>query len=241
MKLNPDKTQLIVFGSRQNLKFLPPVSVTIDNISINESNTVKNLGVIFDRHLSFDSHIDSLVRRCSGMLLSLCHAKHGLPAEVLPRLVDGLVMSSLRYCVSVYGATSGQLSQRIQKCINFCARVLSGKRKYDHISDTLRSLGWLSAGQLHQYYTLMALHRLTDSPEPEALAALFVRNHDVHTRTTRARNQFHLPRIRNEHGRRRFAYRAASLMNALPSHVRDSDSSRKSFGNALKRHMLATT
>ena len=241
MKLNASKTQLIVFGSRPNLRLLPPVTVTIDDTLIRESPTAKNLGVIFDRHLSFDSHIDYVVRKCSGILLSLCHAKHGLPAEVLPRLIDGLVMSSIRYCVSVYGATSGQLVQRIQKCINFCARVLSGKRKYDHISDTLRSLGWLSAGQLHQYYTLTALRRLSDMSEPEELAALFVRNSEVHTRTTRARNQLHLPRIRNEYGRRRFAYRAASLMNSLPSHVCDCRGSRKQFGAALKRHMLSNT
>ena len=50
--------------------------------------------------------------------------------------------------------TIGQLTQIIQKCINFCARVLSGKRKHAHISGTLKSLGWLSAGQLHQFYTV---------------------------------------------------------------------------------------
>ena len=175
MKLNASKTQLLVFGSREKLKLLQPVSVKIDNTSITESQTVKNLGFIFDRHLLFDSHIDHVVRRCTGTLLSLSHVRHGLPAEVLPCLVDGLVMSAIRYCVSVYGATSGQLTRRIQKCINFCARVISGKRKYDHISGTLKSLGWLSAGQLHQYCTVMAMRRVMDSSEPEALSALFVR------------------------------------------------------------------
>ena len=241
MKLNAQKTQLIVFGTRQNLKLLPPVSVKLDNVSIFESQTVKNLGVIFDRHLSFDSHIDYVVRRCTGMLLALSHTKHGLPPEVLPRLIDGLVMSAIRYCVSVYGATSGQLTRRVQGCMNFCARVLSGKRKFDHISGTLRSLGWLSAGQLHQYCTVMALRRLTDSSEPEALTELFMRNGEVHTRTTRSSSLFHLPRIRNEYGRRRFAYRAAALVNALPCHVREGHGSRRAFGAALRGHMLGTT
>ena len=168
----------------------------------------------------------------------VCHAKHGLPAEVVPRIVDALVMSTIRYCVSVYGATSGQLTQRIQKCINFCARVISGKRKYDHISGTLKSLGWLSAGQLHQYYTMMALRRVTDASEPEALSSLFVRNRDVHTRNTRAGDQYHPPRIRTEFGRKRFAYRAAICSNALPPAVRDRPVSRKTFGRTLKRHML---
>ena len=238
MKLNASKTQLIVFGSRENLSRLAPVSVKIDDTVINESHTVKNLGVTFDRHMSFDQHIDNVVRRCTGTLLSLSHAKLGLPAEVLPRIVDGLVMSSIRYCVSVYGATSGRLTQRIQKCINFCARVLSGKRKYDHISGTLKSLGWLSAGQLHQYCTAMALRRLADASEPEALAELFVRNRDVHARSTRAGSQYHPPRIKTEFGRKRFAYRAAVLFNALPADVREHHGSRKAFGKVLKQHML---
>ena len=162
--------------------------------------------------------------------MALCHAKHGLPAEVLPRIADGLVMSSIWYCISVYGAISGQLTQRIQKCINFCARGLTGKRKYDHISGTLRSLGWLSAGQLHQYHTVMELCRLTDSSEPEVLAELFVRNRDAHARTTRASGKYRLPRIRNERGRKRFAYRAAMLVNALPPDVRDITGGRISVG-----------
>ena len=193
MVLNASKTQFIVFASRQNLKLMAPVSAKIDHTTISENQIVKNLGVIFDRHLSFDSHIDHLVKRCTGTLLSLCHAKHGLPPEVLPRLVDGLVMLSLRYCVSVYGVTSGQLTRKIQKCINFCARVLSGERKYDHISDTLRSLGWLSAGQLHQYSTAMALRRVIDVSKPECVTELFVRNQEVHTCNTRTSDQCRSP------------------------------------------------
>ena len=56
---------------------------------------------------------------------------------------------------------------------------------------------------------------LIDSAEPEDLAALFVRNQEVHARNTRTRAYFHPPRIRNEFGRRRFAYKAATLYNAL--------------------------
>ena len=88
MVLNASKTQFIVFASRQNLKLMAPASAKIDHTTVSENQIVKNLGVIFDRHLSFDSHIDHLVKRCTGTLLSLCHAKHGLPPEVLPRLVD---------------------------------------------------------------------------------------------------------------------------------------------------------
>ena len=238
MKLNASKTQLIVFGSRQNICRLAPVTVKIGDTLITECSTVRNLGVIFDRHLSFDHHIDQMVRRCSGTLLSLCHAKHGLPADVLSTLVNGLVLASTRYCVSVYGATSGQLTQRVQKCINFCARVLSGKRKYDHISGTLKSLGWLSARQLHDCYSLTTLRRVIQTSEPVALAELFVKNCNIHARNTRRAGCYHLPRIKTEFGRRRFAYQAAKAYNALPEHVYELTGCRKAFRKALKEHIL---
>ena len=124
MKLNATKSQLIAFGSRQNVKHLAPISVKIADTVINESATVQNLGVIFDRHMLFDSHVNRVVRRCSGTLLSPRHTKHDLPAEVVPRLVDDLVMSSIRYCVSVYGATSGQLTQSPRESKNELTYVL---------------------------------------------------------------------------------------------------------------------
>ena len=85
----------------------------------------------------------------------------------------------------------------------------------------------------------MALRRLTGASEPETLAALFVRNRDVHARVTRTSCQFRPPRIRTEFGRKRFAYRAAALFNALPADVRDQQGNRRAFGKALKQHMLS--
>ena len=55
--------------------------------------------------------------------------------------------------------------------------------------------------------------------EPEDLAALFVRNRDARERHTRQNELLHLPRPQLETGKRRFGYRAASLMNSLPAQV----------------------
>ena len=46
-------------------------------------------------------------------------------------------------------------------------------------------------------------------------------------------------RIRTEYGRKRFAYRASVLFNALPTDVRGHQGSKNTFGRALKRHMLS--
>ena len=46
---------------------------------------------------------------------------------------------------------------RVQKVINFGARVITGRRKRDHISDALRYLTWLPARELVIYHTLCLL------------------------------------------------------------------------------------
>ena len=55
-------------------------------------------------------------------------------------------------------------------------------------------------GQIHEYCTVMALRRLTDSAKPEALVAVHVQTQEVRAVNTGASAQCHAPRIRNEPG-----------------------------------------
>ena len=60
-----------------------------------------------DRHLSFEPHVNQLVGKCTGLLIGLSHARHRLPHDMLPSLVNGIVISLIRYCIVVcrYTAT----------------------------------------------------------------------------------------------------------------------------------------
>ena len=61
LKLNDDKTELIVFSS----KFRPRPclsNVQIGSECIEHSNTIRNLGVLFDQTLSFGEHVNKLCK-----------------------------------------------------------------------------------------------------------------------------------------------------------------------------------
>ena len=60
LKVNPDKTQLIAFGSRQNMRNMASFGVKFRERTLQPLLEVKNLGVIFDRHLSWDAHIQEI-------------------------------------------------------------------------------------------------------------------------------------------------------------------------------------
>ena len=118
---------------------------------------VRNLGVVFDQFMTFTAHIDDVVRRCTGILIGLSHCRHSLPSATLTTLVQSLVVSLIRYCLSVYGTCNTTQTGRLQKVLNFAARVISGRRKFDHVSDVLHELQWLTARNLHVFHTLTLL------------------------------------------------------------------------------------
>ena len=214
MKLNTGKTQMMVLGTPQMLRTLPDVSIEFCGANIADSRELKNLGVTMDRHLSFESHIDSVRRKCTGILIALSHTKHTIPKQFLPTIVQGLVLSIVRYCVSIYGSCNQTQALRIQKIINFGARVVSGRRKTDHVSDVIRDLRWLNAQQLIQYHSLCAVMRAVRSDSPQYLAGTIGRQRcDTHGHDTRSAHQLSLPIIQKEAGRRRLCYRSVKFVN----------------------------
>ena len=104
LKVNASKTQLIVFGSRQNLRKLPDFRVSFRDAALQPCAQVGNLGVTFDSTLSWDAHVSELSRRCTGLLIGLSHARHSLPDGIIRTLVTALVISRIQYCLSVYGS-----------------------------------------------------------------------------------------------------------------------------------------
>ena len=109
----------------------------MQNTTIHESDTVGIMGLVMDRSLSYDMHVKSVCGRCTGILIGLARVRRCVPKRVLPKLVNGLVFSLIRYCLPIFGSCK-ESHKRLQKVVNFGARVVSGRRKRDHISDVTK-------------------------------------------------------------------------------------------------------
>ena len=235
MKVNARKTQLIVFGTSQMLRGVPPVQIRFGGEIIAETSKVRNLGVEMDRHMTFRPHMDLIAGRCTGILLGLAAARRWLPQDVVTMLVECFVLSQLRYCVSVFGNASCETRDRIQRLINFGARVVTGRGKRDHVSDAVRSLNWLSAAALYQYSAVTRFRAVLRTGEPLSLLSNIVSSSDIHNHNTRGSNQFRQPPVRTQIGKRTFAFSAPGLYNSLPQSVRETGGG---FKAALKEHLL---
>ena len=157
-----------------------------------------------------------------------CRTKHVLPSWTVAHVVNALVVSSIRYCVAIYGSCNITQLNRIQKLLNFCARVISGRRKFQHISDVLQQLRWLPAVQLVKYHRLCLVKTALETSLPSDIAAMF--SHVSTPYQTRQTGLLQNHRARTCSGTRMLAH-CSSVFNQLPPDLRCLS------GNAFKRSL----
>ena len=104
---------------------------------------------------------------------------------------------------------------KLQHVQNLTTRIISGKRKFDHITPVLRDLRWLSVRQqLHLRDAVFAFKCMT-SCSPDYLRSKLVTRGQASGRLIRNSQQLNVPLFRTATGQRSFQYRAVSLWNSL--------------------------
>ncbi len=99
--------------------------------------------MLFDSGLKFDKQINSVVKSCFYHLRHLAKVKPFLSLKNFEIVIHAFITSRLDYCNSLdYGANQSSIG-RLQVVQTAAARLLTGNRKFDHISPILTSLHWL--------------------------------------------------------------------------------------------------
>ena len=157
------------------------------------------------------------------------------PRHAMLAIVRSLVISRVSYCLSVYGNGSATNEARLAKVINFASRVVTGLRKFDHVSRARIDLGLCTPRQMYDSRIAIVAHRVRMLGEPDELASLLCTFADARSceRVTGQDQCLRPPTARTAAGRRSFAHRAASLLNAVPDDVKRLNPA--AFGRAAKR------
>ena len=122
--INPEKTKLVVVGSVQLIKRLPHISLSLLGKLFHQCQ-------LLDHYLTYDVHVTKTVSSCMNQLVQIGRIKQLLDKKTLLLLINSFVFSKL-FFVSQYGGTHLNVSS-----------VVSGLKKFDHISQGRRSLKWL--------------------------------------------------------------------------------------------------
>ena len=236
LKMNPQKTEFMMIGSRQNIKKTEGFHLVIDNVPVPPSGSLRMLGVVLDPILSWEKHISHVVQKCNALLISLYRFRHHFSQDILQKLINIHVFPYIIYCLSVWGGANKTQLARIQKTINFAARVVTGARRTDRIGPTLQALGWERVERLVEMKDAVKMYKLlTKELGPPAIRSMFVARSAVSHRSTRSTEagRLELPRCRLVCTQHSFRYRAAATWNDLSPDVTGSPSVR-AFKRAIR-------
>ena len=141
LRLNPDKTEVLRVGA-------PPISglgsfLSFVGMTFTTKSVVHSLGVHLDPALGMESHVASVVYTTHLHLRQIGQLHSYLDVGALTTLVHAFIISRRDYCNALYMGLPLRLMQKMQMVQNTASRLLTGVKKYHHISPTLVALHWL--------------------------------------------------------------------------------------------------
>jgi len=103
LKLNQDKTEAILISTSNILKKkLKHLQLSIPGYFTTTSAEVRNLGVIFDFTLSFESHMKNITRTSFFHLKSISKLRPSLNSSAAETLIHAFITSRLDYCNALF-------------------------------------------------------------------------------------------------------------------------------------------
>ena len=141
-----------------------------------------------------------------------------------------LQLSSLR---------TSKLSYRnkLQRVQNSAARLIARKRKFDHISDTLNELHWLSVENRIIYKILLLIYKCLNGLSPIYLTELIKVYMPSRPLQSASKLQLVVQSSSTSYGKRAFSVAAPNLWNNLPLHIRHA-ASLSTFKSLVKTHLF---
>ena len=149
LRLNPDKTEAIWFGSPAGCSRIGSPTLQLTGATIIPSQTVRSLGMYLDSSLTMGPHVGRVAAGCYAKLRVLKEAKPFVPHNIFISLIVQLILSKLDYCNSILVNASCRNLNTLQAVMNTAARLIYGRRSSDHITPLLMDLHWLRIPENH--------------------------------------------------------------------------------------------
>ena len=218
------------------------LNVNIYNQELESSKCLRYLGVDIDECLTWNEQVKKACKCLTFKIKQLSRLSNTLPEEILIRIYNSSIQSTIDYAISVWGSTSMTNIKKVQRLQNLAARII--KRNFDYINirgiELVKQLGWMNVKQRFLYFQHLTIFKCIHGLAPTHLVNNVVMEIEITNVNTRKHPMnLYVPRPINEMHKHMLFYRGAKAWNELPGDVKDCyDLS--TFKLKLKRHLKNT-
>ena len=172
LKLNPEKTEFIVFGGRQQLQKLMTKSIEVGGAEVAASPMVKCLGTHLDSSLKMSDHIMLKCKSAMHNFHRIASIRRYLDQDSCETLVLTLVISHLDYSNAALSGLPDTLINKYQRIQNMSAKLVLRRSKFSSATDALKTLHWLPIRLRIKFKLLTIVHKCLYGIAPQYLKNL---------------------------------------------------------------------
>lgn len=170
--INKDKTQFIIFKSAHK-KLPQDLAIDLNGLLIEPSSSVKLLGVILDRHLTFKEHIETTTQKCKGLVGVLRKASHNLPTKLLNMAYTSLIRSHMEYASAVFAASAKSHLDKLDLIQRMSVRAIYRLPRNAHSQPLMDKLGLDSLTNRRRIHIISIINSILQNKCHPSLAGMF--------------------------------------------------------------------
>jgi len=216
MLLNPDKSEVLLAGTRAQTQKLQGSGLAVAGSDIKFSVKLKSLGVTLDQSLSLDDHVTSVVKASNFHIRALRHIRPTLSKEVANTVACSIVSTRIDYCNSLLHGTTEKNLHKLQRVQNALARVVTGSARRNHIQPVLKELHWLPVAQRVQYKVAVITHKVLSTRQPLYLADIIKEHRPTRQLRSSTQNLLAVRKTNTRLAELAFSISSAAVLNSLP-------------------------
>ena len=174
MSINVAKTKSLYISSKS--KPCSANQISFENGMIQTSNEEKLLGVTIDSKLSFDCHINNVLKKCNSMLYLLSRIKAFLNIPMRKIFFNAYILPHLDYCCVIWGNCGVSQEQKIIRFQKRAARLILDKPFETPSSELFRELNWMTFPERVLFQKAVLMYKIFSGLAPSYLRDTFMLN-----------------------------------------------------------------
>ena len=174
---------------------------------IEPSPSARNIGVIFDEHMSLDKHVTSTCKACFFYIKNISKIRDCLSLADTEKWVHAFITSKLDNTNSLLYGLPKFLIDHLQNVQNAAARVVTRSRNNDHIKPVLKQLHWLPVSQRIDYKILFLTYKALNGQAPSYITELLKPCVPTRNMRSSSKNLLNVPSVKlASYGHRCFVF-----------------------------------
>ena len=214
LSLNISKTKFLIFHTPHR-QITPPV-ITINNTQIENVDTFNFLGVTLDKHMTWKSHINKVVKKIAQITGALNNLKNMIPLAAKMHIYNALIVPHLNYGILAWGFSSS--TNNIYKMQKKSLRAINNSKYNSHTDPIFKKLGLLKITDIRKLFEIKFFYKFNAKLLPQYFTAFITTNesHQINAPVTRGRRLLSVPAHRHHFFKLGLRYSIVNTINSCP-------------------------